>query len=59
MITLTTMNDFNNKDLYEHRVFNTGDEVWIRIETGKVVKFTTSDGIEWSEDQPSSRKLIS
>jgi hypothetical protein len=56
MITLTIMNDFNNKSLYEHRVFNTGDEVWISIKTGKVVKLTTSDGIEWSEEQSSSRK---
>ncbi len=38
---------------YEHRVYNTGDEIWLMGE--QVVAIRTHDGIEWSVQDSSLR----
>lgn len=54
MIILTIMIDYNNTDLYEHHVYNTGDQIWIDRKSNKVVKYITHDGLEWSKDGKST-----
>lgn len=41
---------------YEHRIYNTGDEVWLLGD--QVVALRTHDGIEWSIQEPSLRSPI-
>lgn len=33
----------------EHRLFNTGDQIW--VDKGRTVKFITHDGMTWEEGQ--------
>jgi hypothetical protein len=43
----------------QYRVFNTGDQIWLSERYGKqvVVKLLTHDGLAWSEDEPSMKRL--
>jgi len=55
MITMMIMNDLNNPALFEHRTYGTGDQIWICLQTGKVVKVITHDGLEWDEEGKTRR----
>ena len=43
----------------EYRVFNTGDQIWLSQRYGKptVVKVLTHDGLTFSEDEPTIRRI--
>jgi len=43
----------------EYRVYNTGDQVWLSQRFGQrvTVKILTNDGMVWSEEEPTLRRL--
>ncbi len=43
----------------QYRVYSTGDQVWVSQRYGQetVVKVITHDGMSWSEDEPTLKRL--